>query len=209
MKYDYLKLAEVLKERREELEISTRDLAYQVGVSHTEISRIENGMRPHFSFVILAKLCKVLKIDMINLIDLINLWEVDDNKIFYVMFKQEEEKIYKVHARSEGEAIRIAFGFVEDNNLIDFSKSKKDLMIGAVENIEDFNKEIIDTFDRTGQLVEGSDEKIIIDVFKEKVKKEDENIDEKLEDDDEIEGVICPEDCIYYCPNCGNCSKRD
>ena len=209
MKYDYLKLAEVLKERREELEISTRDLAYQVGVSHTEISRIENGMRPHFSFVILAKLCKVLKIDMINLIDLINLWEVDDNKIFYVMCNQEEEKIYKVHARSEGEAIRIAFGFVEDNNLIDFSKSKKDLMIGAVENIEDFNKEIIDTFDRTGQLVEGSDEKIIIDVFKEKVKKEDENIDEEIEDDDEIEGVICPEDCIYYCPNCGNCNKRD
>ena len=209
MKYDYLKLAEVLKERREELEISTRDLAYQVGVSHTEISRIENGMRPHFSFVILAKLCKALKIDMINLIDLINLWEVDDNKVFYVMFKQEEEKIYKVHARSEGEAIRIAFGFVEDNNLIDFSKSKKDLLIGAVENIEDFNKEIIDTFDRTGQLVEGSDEKIIIDVFKEKVKKEDENIDEEIEDDDEIEGVICPEDCIYYCPNCGNCIKRD
>ena len=72
MKYNYLELAEVLKEKRQEKGYSTRELGEIVGVSHTEISRIENGMRPHFSFVILAKLCKALKIDMINLIDLIN-----------------------------------------------------------------------------------------------------------------------------------------
>lgn len=209
MKYDYLKLAELLKEKREELEISTRDLAYQVGVSHTEISRIENGMRPHFSFVILAKLCKALKIDMINLIDLINLWEVDDNKLFYVMFKQDEEKIYKVHARSEGEAIRVAFSFVEDNELIDFTKSKKDLLIGVVENIEDFNKEVLDTFDKTGQLVEGSEEDIYIDILKKVKEKTNENGEENIDNEEEIDGVICPEDCIYYCPNCGSCTKRD
>lgn len=55
MKYNYLELAETLKEKRKEKGISTRNLGEKVGVSHTEISRIENGMRPHFSFVILSK----------------------------------------------------------------------------------------------------------------------------------------------------------
>lgn len=190
MKYNYLELAEMLKEKRTAKGISTRELANEVGISHTEISRIENGMKPYFSFIILAKLCKILDIDLMNLLDDVGIWEVDFDQLFYVMFKQDEEKIYKVHARCEGEAIRIAFDFVCENNLIDFNKSKKDLLLGAVKNLEDFNKNIIDNFEKTGQLIEDSDDEI-----------EDE--------EDDSEEVICPEDCIYYCPNCGNCTARD
>ena len=49
MKYNYLKLAEILEEKREEKGYSTRELGEIVGVSHAEISRIENGMRPNIS----------------------------------------------------------------------------------------------------------------------------------------------------------------
>ena len=43
MKFDYLKLAEIIKTRRNELGISTRKLAEKIGTSHAEISRFENG----------------------------------------------------------------------------------------------------------------------------------------------------------------------
>lgn len=197
MKYNYLELAETLKEKRKEKGISTRDLGEKVGVSHTEISRIENGMRPHFSFIILSKICKELDIDMVNLLDDVGVWECDPEQLLYVMFKQNEENIFKVHARCEGEAVRIAFDFICENELIDFSKSNKDILIGAVKNPEDFDKKIIENYEKTGKLFNEDDYEIDVEITDED------------EESDEIEGVICPEDCIYYCPNCGNCTARE
>jgi hypothetical protein len=144
---------------------------------------------------------------------MINLWKVDDDKVFYVMFKQDEEKIYKVHARSEGEAIRVAFGFVEDNNLIDFTKSKKDLLIGAVENIEDFNKEIIENFNGIGQLIEGTDTDIYVDFLKDEKKKTDEDKTENSDEDEELSAddfqELCCKNCEYYCPICNECTYEE
>ena len=197
MKYNYLKLAEVLKEKREDMGISTRKLGEKVGISHTEISRIENGMRPHFSFVILAKLCKELKIDMMNLLDDADVWRVDYDQLFYVMVKQEEEKIFKIHARSEFEAARIVCDLVYENQLMDFSKSDKDILLGAVKNPKDFDKEIIKNYEETGNLLDKNKET------------DDEEMEEDSEENIEIDGVICPEDCIYYCSNCGNCTIRE
>ena len=50
MKFDYLKLANIIKTRRNEKGISTRELAEKIGVSHAEISRFENGLKPSFYF---------------------------------------------------------------------------------------------------------------------------------------------------------------
>lgn len=197
MKYNYLKLAEMLKEKREDMGISTRKLAEKIDISHTEISRIENGMRPNFSFLILAKLCKELKIDMMNLLDDAGVWQVDYDQLFYVMVKQEEEKIFKIHARSEFEAARIVCDLVYENQLMDFSKSEKDILIGAVKNPKDFDKEIIKNYEETGNLLDKNKET------------DDEEMEEDSEENMEIDGVICPEDCIYYCPNCGNCTIRE
>jgi transcriptional regulator with XRE-family HTH domain len=194
MKYNYLELAEIIKEKRKEKGISTRDLGEKVGVSHTEISRIENGMRPHFSFVVLAKICKELDIDMMNLLDDTGVWKVDFDKLFYVMFKQDEEKIFKVHARSEYEAMRIAFDFVETNELIDFKKSDKDLLIGIVQNPEDFNETIIKNFEKTGQL------------NAEEIDDNEEDFDSESEEEFEEN---CCENCIFFCPNCCECTLED
>ena len=193
MKYNYLKLAEMLKNKREEKGLSIRNLGEKVGISHSEISRIENGARPHFSFITLANICKVLEIDMMNLLDDVGIWEVDMDQLFYVMFKQEDEHIFKIHARCEYEAIRIAMDFVVENELIDFSKSKKDVLMAAVKNPNDFNKNILDNFERTGKLFDSDDE----------------NNEDEIEELEDEEIQNCNEDCIYYCPNCGNCIKRD
>ena len=62
MKFDYLKLAEIIKTRRLEKDISTRKLAEKIGISHAEISRFENGLKPSFYFIPFVKMCKELEI---------------------------------------------------------------------------------------------------------------------------------------------------
>ena len=70
-------------------------------------------------------------------------------------------------------------------------------MIGAVKNPEDFNKKIIENYERTGQLIDEDDVEIDLEIT------------EDDEENDDVDGIICPEDCIYYCPNCGNCTARE
>ena len=191
MKYNYLELAERLKNAREEKGLSLRQLADKIGISHTEISRIENGMRANFSFLILIKLCKELDIDVMNLLDDLGLWEVDFDKLFYVMVKSKEEKIFKVHARSDGEAFRIAFDFVIENNLIELDENKANILVGVVENLEDFNQEIINYYDETGELPNKNEDDL------------EENYDEL---ETEIDDLKECESCRFCCPNCGHCT---
>ena len=55
MKFDYLKLANIIKTRRNEKGISTRKLAEKIGISHAEISRFENGLKPSFYLIPFVK----------------------------------------------------------------------------------------------------------------------------------------------------------
>ena len=68
MKYDVLLLAGIIKNRRITLGYSLRSLAEQVGISHTELARIENGNRTNFSLIVIVRLCEILKIDFVNLL---------------------------------------------------------------------------------------------------------------------------------------------
>ena len=68
MKFDYLKLANIIKTRRNEKGISTRKLAEKIGISHAEISRFENGLKPSFYFVPFIKMCQELKLDVEDLL---------------------------------------------------------------------------------------------------------------------------------------------
>lgn len=68
MKNNYSFIAEVFRKRRVELGYSKRKLAAIVGISDTEISRIEHGERENYNLVTLIRLCEVLKIDFIHLL---------------------------------------------------------------------------------------------------------------------------------------------
>lgn len=68
MKNNYLLLADILKAKRTIFGDSLRRVAGEVGISHTELARIENGNRENFSLLILVKLCEVLNIDVIKLL---------------------------------------------------------------------------------------------------------------------------------------------
>lgn len=70
MKNNYGFIAEVFKKRRVELGYSKRRLAAIVGISDTEISRIEHGERENYNLVTLIRMCEVLQIDFIHLLAL-------------------------------------------------------------------------------------------------------------------------------------------
>ena len=68
MKFDYLKLANIIKTRRNEKGISTRKLAEKIGISHAEISRFENGLKPSFYLIPFVKMCEELELDIEDLL---------------------------------------------------------------------------------------------------------------------------------------------
>ena len=68
MKNNYSFIAEVFRKRRVMLGYSKRKLAAIVGISDTEVSRIEHGERENYNLVTLIRMCEVLKIDFIHLL---------------------------------------------------------------------------------------------------------------------------------------------
>ena len=68
MKNNYGFIAEVFKKRRIMFGYSKRKLASIVGISDTEISRIEHGERENYNLVTLIRMCEVLKIDFVHLL---------------------------------------------------------------------------------------------------------------------------------------------
>lgn len=107
------------------------------------------------------------------------------------MLKTDEENIFKVHARCEYEAARLVLDFVLENELIEFDKSRKDLLVGIVKNPEDFNRKVLDNYEKTGQL------------SNEEIDDIEEEYDSECEEDLE---EICCETCVHYCPYCEECT---
>lgn len=65
---NYVFIAEVFRKKRIELGYSKRKLASIVGISDTELSRIEHGERENYNLITLIKMCEVLNINFIRLL---------------------------------------------------------------------------------------------------------------------------------------------
>lgn len=68
MRYNYLLLSDILRIKRLERNYSIRGLSRAVGISDTELARIENGERKCINLITLINLCDVLSIDFIKLL---------------------------------------------------------------------------------------------------------------------------------------------
>lgn len=68
MKIDDTKLCEIIKESRENKNISQRELARRLNVNNAVIARIENGETQKPSFQLLKGLCRELKINLYDLL---------------------------------------------------------------------------------------------------------------------------------------------
>lgn len=142
MKFDYLKLAEIIKTRRNELGISTRKLAEKIGVSHAEISRFENGLKPSFYFIPFVKMCKELNLDLMDLLIDVGLLDEPIDKKYEVKVTNVNEDFFEIEAKNEKEAAMIVAKFVIENDIIEIDS---DMPIDfEVEEIEEENEEDFD-----------------------------------------------------------------
>lgn len=142
MKFDYLKLAEIIKTRRNELSISTRKLAEKIGISHAEISRFENGLKPSFYFIPFVKMCKELDLDLMDLLIDVGLLDEPIDKKYEVKVTNVDEDFFEIEAKNEKEAATIVAKFVIENDIIEIDS---DMPIDfEVEEIEEENEEDFD-----------------------------------------------------------------
>lgn len=142
MKFDYLKLANIIKERRNEMDISTRKLAEKIGISHAEISRFENGLKPSFYFIPFVKMCKVLDLDLMDLLKEVGLLDEPIDKKYEVKITNINEDYFEIMAKDEKEAAIIVAKFVIENEIIELD-SNKEINI-EVEKIEEDDDEYFD-----------------------------------------------------------------
>lgn len=142
MKFDYLKLANIIKEKRNEMDISTRKLAEKIGISHAEISRFENGLKPSFYFIPFVKMCKVLDLDLMDLLKEVGLLDEPIDKKYEVKITNINEDYFEIMAKDEKEAAIIVAKFVIENEIIELD-SNKEINI-EVEKIEEDDDEYFD-----------------------------------------------------------------
>lgn len=138
MKFDYLKLAEIIKTRRNELGISTRKLAEKIGISHAEISRFENGLKPSFYFIPFVKMCNELDLDLEALLKMVGLLEEKPEKKYVVRVVNADEDFFEISAKNEFEAAENVAKFVIQNEIVDLDFEEDfEVEVEEVDDTED------------------------------------------------------------------------
>lgn len=139
-------IGNIIREQRENLNVSKRTLAKLVGISDTEIKRIEDGMRKSFNLNILNRICNVLGINMNEL-----LFEIpkstDKNKEkfekeYVVKVTQYVKDSYNIDAKNESEAVQKTLNYLAENKLIVTDPSEGfdiEVYSRSEENLENFD----------------------------------------------------------------------
>ena len=141
MKYNYLKIAEIIKEKRLESGMSQRQLASLVGIGHTEITRIENGMRTNYNMVLLIKICNELDIDFVQLLQAAGYLDNNEIKVYKVSVYYTDEKSYLVRARTPKAAYEMVSEFVNENRI--FKSEINDMLkFNVKESDMDFSEDL-------------------------------------------------------------------
>ena len=172
-------LGKLIKEKRTELGYSIRKLSDAVGISGTELTRIESGERVTPNLLTLIYICKVLRLDMNNLLTVSGFNSDGKNKLYKMKVTKSTEKIYNISASNDDEAFDNMAKYLEDKGVFDFSE-KCELLYEIID--ENKNNSLEDN---------------------KKIDEDGEEFDEEFED-----GFYESEDCKtckHYCPLCEEC----
>ena len=167
-------LGNYIKEKRVEEGYSIRKFADLVGISFTELTRIESGERVIPNLLTLIYICKILDIDMDNLLKISGFKDNNKNKLYEIEVKKTSKKKFYVSASNDEEAFDNLSKFIENKKIYNLSEDE-DLIYEII------NKKSESSLD---------DEKESIDEIEEEINKSDECIKCKY---------YCPicEECEY------------
>ena len=117
-------LGKLIKEKREELGISQRELAKKMGVANTLISKIELGKIKTPNFLITLKLSNLLNINLIDLLEVTDYDMLDANLIH-------DLEMYEIIAPT-------ITSKYEKNNKIDIEKVIEDYKQNEINEVQAF-----------------------------------------------------------------------
>ena len=112
MKNNYILMARIFKIKRLMLGFSKRELARAVGISHTELSRIENFERPNYNVVTLINMCEVLQLNFMKLLKIcgylpVKNGDIDTKTLDYINEYQEGKIAHKIKNDDEFIVIKV------------------------------------------------------------------------------------------------------
>ncbi len=117
MNSKYIKLGDIIKNKRESHKFSQAKLGMLTGISEAEISRIESGKRKIPTMPNLINLCEVLQIDMRDVLKIIGLYEKNTKKYTLFLTKTEKKQV-NINAENEEEVINIIENYLLENPYI-------------------------------------------------------------------------------------------
>lgn len=134
MRFNYYLLGEILEERRMSLGLSKNKLSQLIGISSTELTRIERGIRQIPNIITLIYMCEVLDLNFINIlkitgfVDRKNLVKNEkiDNRKYQFNTKQNNELELNIYAESEEQAMKFIEELLEN---LELSSKKVDKII--------------------------------------------------------------------------------
>lgn len=91
MKNNYVLLADILRRMRIIMGYSKRSLAAEVGISHTELTRIENGSRENYNLLTLIRMCNALRIDFVSLLQITGYLPFKNGEVDNLLIKYRDE----------------------------------------------------------------------------------------------------------------------
>ena len=150
MKYNYLSLGEILKQKREEKGLSKNKLAQYIGVSQPEITRIENGTRVVPNLITLINLCEILNIDFVKLLKITGFIDNKNLKMkgnktmkkYKVTVKRIKEIDIELMAEDEENAMELVENTLDKVDVFDLEIPNlvRDLIEFETEELEDNNE---------------------------------------------------------------------
>lgn len=176
-------LGKLIKERRIEYGYSIRRLSDAVGISGTELTRIESGERVTPNLLTLIYICKVLRLDMNNLLTVSGFNSDGKNKLYKMKVTKSTEKIYNISASNDDEAFDNMEKYLKDKGVFDLQENY------------DLLYEIID---------ENHDNSLENNT---KIDEDEEEFEEEFEEDF-YESEDC-KTCKHYCPLCDECRYEE
>jgi len=121
-------LGKLIKEKRIEEGYSIRELAKLVGISDTELGRIENGERAVPNLLALIYICKNLGLDMENILELSGFMDNPIDKPYEVaVYKTSKTDLKKltIFGTNEEDVIDKLNKYMDDNYIYDLSKEEE------------------------------------------------------------------------------------
>lgn len=96
--------------------ISIRGLAREIGISDTELSRIENGERKNLQIEPIIKICEILDIDFVDLLKRTGYLKTGELRAYDVVVEHGNKEYFtRIYAENDNEAFDKADEFIENN----------------------------------------------------------------------------------------------